>query len=296
MRKFSSALVLAGALLSSCATLPKVSSSGVQESDQQLVERAWPYAQLAYNAYHRERIDPDARPFILPADFSYTGYQYGNDEIGLAFEVATRGSPDDEVVFIFRGTEGGPSSKNCDWARGNFAFTQQKRAARLVARYVDEHGIPKDRLVFVGHSLGGAIATQLSYLYPGSRTYIFNASPMFRGALPSGGDANFDRRLSIVNRGEFLYVARGPLREATQIYLPVNCGGGLSPISRHSMFRLATCLTGRAANAREPTILSKLARESRLSNASQFTNLRELIDPTNATQLCPRDRPISNLP
>ena len=289
-------LLMSSCALSACATTRDYYSPATSETDQQLVERAWPYAQLAYNSYRRETIDPDARPFVMPREFISVGSRYGNDEIGLAFETVVRTAPQRELIFVFRGTEGGPSAKNCDWARGNFAFYQQRRAARIIANLINKYS--DHQLVFVGHSLGGAIATHLSFRHPGSRTYIFNPSPMFR-ADGVVGDPRVDwrRRLSVVNRFEFLYAARGPMREATQIYLPVNCGGGINPVTRHSMFRLATCLTRKAAvEGGDQSDMSRAAQQSYAINAAQFAPLRMKIDPTNPTQLCPKGRPIAQMP
>lgn len=296
---------LAACLLAGCVTMTAHTPGQVGETDSQLVERAWPYAQLAYNAYHRERFSSAARSFAPPEGFSYSPNQYryknagmeDNDEIGLAFETALRDGTQRELIFVFRGTEGGPSTKNCDWAHGNFAFAQQRRAARLVDEYLEAHPLSDRKLVFVGHSLGGAIANYLSVRHPGSQVYMFNTSPMFRGdgrPLEPSAEAQ-RRRLSIANRFEFLYAARGPLREASQLYLPMNCGGGISPVARHSMLLLAQCLTKRAAAGAGPNgpPMAIAARESWGADPRQFSKERLRLDPNSPTQTCAGPAPTS---
>lgn len=50
--------------------------------DSVIVERAWPYAQLAYNSYHRE----PGKLFTLGPRFRMIEPQ-PNDDIGLAYDI-----------------------------------------------------------------------------------------------------------------------------------------------------------------------------------------------------------------
>jgi len=72
---------------------------------------------------------------------------------------------------------------------------------------------------------------------------------------PTDSDGDLGpRRISIVTRGEFLRIARGPAREASQWYIPYRCATG-GPIGRHSMRTLALCLTDIAAKEEaEPSV------------------------------------------
>lgn len=197
---------------------------------------AFEYAVLAQNAY--------ARPhqwLALPDDVSLIA-ECPNDEIGLAYSIFVRQEPGKkEYVFAFRGTE-----DRLDWAHGNFRFDQQERAEPIVRRFVEAH--PADDIVFVGHSLGGALAIHGSLRNQGRRVYVFNSSPRFY--VPAGYDSKADAsdRLSIVEKGEVLKAVRIPFKEAWQTYMPYNCFGKGDAIEQHSMLKLAMCLTRIAAS------------------------------------------------
>ncbi|MDC0887322.1 hypothetical protein OAS19_05990, partial [Altererythrobacter sp.] len=83
-------------------------------------------------------------------------------------------------VLAFRGTE---FSGAKDIIYGSIR-TDQIEAAREVyaaerARFdIDYAPLP---LILTGHSLGGALSTQISIENPGVRAYVFNVSPFYRG-------------------------------------------------------------------------------------------------------------------
>lgn len=112
-------------------------------------------------------------------------------------------------------------------------------------------------ITVTGHSLGGGIAIQVSLEKPNVKAYVFNTSPRFR----LRGTAPANRRLSIVEYGEFLKAGRLFGREANQTYISLNCTPGLNSIAQHSSRRLADCLT-RLAAYREPGARLSLVRNN----------------------------------
>lgn len=263
MRSFA---LLAPLLVAGCVT-PGLH----QVDDQRLIGLAWPYAQVAYNSYHTGKTKPADRAFRLPSGWRIVETQ-GNDDIGLAFDIYKR-EPTEEYVVVFRGTEGLPTVRNCDWKHGNLSLHQQERAVGHLRAWMKARDVDAGQMTLVGHSLGGAIAIHASYRLgrAGPHVFVFNSSPQFRRprADPVGGRAHIDpslgRRFAFARRGEFLYLARGPGREPNQVYLPVTCSPSINPFSRHSMRALAACLTKEAANAGDPT-----AAQSLETNASML--------------------------
>lgn len=243
-------------LLASCTTI-HYSDRSANRSDLALISEAFPYAQLAYNAYHRDSV-----PFDVGPRFQALQPPYEEDNIGLAFDVY-EDTVDRRTVFVFRGTEPG----SCDWRYGNLSREQQRRAAQIVNDYRSSRNLPSDSLVLVGHSLGAGIATHISFRQPGSRVYGFNGSPVFRkpakyqwqtnpteGLWGRGRWIIEPRRLSIVTRGEFLKLGRLFGQEANQIYLPISCPDGADVVAKHSMRSLARCLTEKTANSAAASI------------------------------------------
>lgn len=265
---------------------------------RRLAARAWPYAQIAYNSYHREEADARARPFKLPSRFKATaGGKHENDDIGLAYDVLTEDNLDGSfnLIFAFRGTEGGIDLlglTECDWKYGNHRVLQHERALGRVKQYlVDLPYLPLDsarlkHVILVGHSLGGGIATHVSYRVPGAWVYGFNSSPKFFRPRPYEATATDEewRRLSITTRGEVLKAVRLPAREATQLYLPVRCSGG-GPLKRHSMLGLATCLTRIAAEQGNGSSRTEAA-VSIATQPEQFSAARLKIDPDRSVAKC----------
>lgn len=240
----------AAASLSACATIPGIPA----QADQNLIDGAWPYALMAYNSYHREEGAAASPRFALPERFQLLK-PGKNDPYGLAYDVYRElRSEGPHTVFVFRGTENrkgpkAPRQTNCDWKYGNFSLVQHDRAIAAINAYLAQNPIATDRLIFVGHSLGGGLAIHATYRYPGSWAYVFDSSPRFRkpkGYAPSATDRYPFRRTSIAQRLEVLKITRIPAREANQFYLPVECVKG-GVVDRHAMRPLAICLTRIAA-------------------------------------------------
>lgn len=195
-------------------------------------------------------------------------------------------------MFVFRGTEGVDlrGRTNCDWKHGNYALHQHERAVGIVKRFAATHRIDPQRLIFVGHSLGGGIAIHNSYRAKDSWVYAFNSSPKFKRPRPyplTLTDAPlgpWSRRVSIAQRGEFLKIGRVPDREANQIYLPVNCTRG-GMVQKHSMLALAQCLTIEAS--RGPASASQIEALASINlDKRQFSPERLAAEQERAAPLC----------
>lgn len=248
---FLAAIALAG--LPSCTPWQKVALTnyvgGWAEQIRRSAEEAYPYAQMSTNAYG------DSDSFNLGPRFKLAG-SADNDEIGFAYAIFERYEGDRlaEVVIAFRGTE---LTTWPDWMHGNFKPHQNKRGLELYDK-VRARVSPAVPISVTGHSLGGGIATHVSLNRAGPKSYIFNASPRFRAE----GKIADNRRLSIVEYGEVLKVARLPGREPTQTYVSINCTPGVDTLGQHRIRPLAECLTRIAAielpEARESVKLNRL--------------------------------------
>ena len=90
---------------------------------------------------------------------------------------------------------------------------------------------------------GGALATQISIVNPGVKAFVFNTAPFFSGD-PMQNDMN---RLAISERGEFLRVLRRYKEAAAADVVVLNCSPSASAGAKHSIRKLADCLTWIAA-------------------------------------------------
>lgn len=268
------------AVLSGCATLtPRLPADG----DQNLIDTVWPYAQMASNVYHRQLVGGGMSRFDLPSRFVEIEIR-DNDETGFAYDLyRERRVGVDQFVFVFRGTENPTTAAakrnfkirtSCDWWHGNRP-PRPAQYGKMLARVdelVRQHQIANDRLTFVGHSLGGGLAVHASFRYPGSYAYAFNRSPLFWRPKPYPSNVSDDfpyRRIAIEQRFEILKIGRIFGKEPTQFRLPVLCVRG-SPIERHSMRPLATCLTRLAASGINQLSIAGEAAESMQNNPLLF--------------------------
>ncbi|EAQ30667.1 hypothetical protein NAP1_07805 [Erythrobacter sp. NAP1] len=97
--------------------------------------------------------------------------------------------------------------------------------------------------IVAGHSLGGALATEVSIRYPEVKAYMFNTSPFYRGEAMT----NDVQRTVFNERGEVLRrFARFDDAPAADVYT-LNCGPRNGQFTKHSIRLLSDCLVWIAA-------------------------------------------------
>ena len=249
------AAVLLGALaLTGCiSTYPDLTQSrspcrsepgGWCDFVRETAVKSYPYAMLASNAYRDE--DEYA---VLPSGIIEREANE-NDDSGLAYLVFDRFEMIDGAkgkllarIIAFRGTEFGSVS---DVFSGSLGSSQQKGARSVYAAEraaLDaEHGVDIP-IEVTGHSLGGALATQISIDNSGVKAFVFNTSPFFSGD-PMQNDMD---RLAIAERGEFLRFLRRYKAPPAADAVVINCNPSASAGEKHSIRKLADCLTWIAA-------------------------------------------------
>ena len=225
--------------LNSCADRP----GGWCADASAVAKESWRYAVLAQNAY------ADRRDYqVLPEGFALR-HRADNDRYGFAYALFDRweGERLAETVIAFRGGELGRPS---DWLYGLLGTQQRRRGAQLfdaVRAQLDESGWPEVKLTLVGHSMGGAIAMQVSQDRPGADAFVFNSSRGFR-ANPAAAPA---RRVAVIERGELLNALRGHKPVPGEAALQLDCHPRAGPFADHNIRRLANCLTWIAAYSDE---------------------------------------------
>jgi len=239
------ALAAAG-MLTACATdLTQARSPCIRDPGgwcgftREFAVRTWEYAQLSNNTY-----DDPAETFAeLPGGITLVRNS-GNDESGFAYAIYDRKADGAlaERIIAFRGTE----FSFDDWFGGNFGGKHNRRGLETYQKIraeLDADGHADVPIKVTGHSLGGAIAAQISLQTDGVDSLAFNQSPKFD--IPPVL-ANSER-MAVTERGEGLGSVRELFRNAPQDVLVINCRPRGAPWSDHSVFKLAKCLTWIAA-------------------------------------------------
>ena len=241
-------VLAAAAMLPACATdLTQARSPCIREPGgwcgftRDFAVRTWEYAQLSNNTYD----DKDEMFAVLPDGITLVSNS-GNDKSGFAYAIYDRKLDGKlaERIIAFRGTE---FSFN-DWFAGNIGGTHNQRGLETYQKTraeLDADGHADVPIRVTGHSLGGAIAAQISMTSDGVDSYAFNQSPKFDiPDVPANSE-----RMAVTERGEGLGTVRELFRNAPQDVLVINCRPRGAPWSDHSVYRLAQCLTWIAAYA-----------------------------------------------
>lgn len=239
---------------------------------RELAVSAWQYAQLSSNAYC-----DDTEPFELPSGYTVVSRLPAQDICDLE-RAATKGDAAAKArlkpirkalskrgthgfnytvydkrnargalerrVIAFRGTDPGQLA---DWWYGNIGSTQRDQGLALYASErakLDADGNKAVPIAVTGHSLGGAIAIQVSLAHAGVDAYVFNTSPRYELVQP-----NANRRLAIAERGDLLEALRSRSMPVRQDLLIINCRPLGSNVTDHSVRKLAECVTWIAAGA-----------------------------------------------
>ncbi|QRP63511.1 hypothetical protein I6J77_15590 [Rhodanobacter sp. FDAARGOS 1247] len=148
------------------------------------------YAMMASNAYDT----PDQ--FYIPGWTRTDRYETKND---LEFDVYERdGSNPKEIVVAFRGTE---FNHLKDWVANIAPIEpgQNKEAATFIAGLRRLH--PFAQITTTGHSLGGALAMNMSLRFDGVNAVAFNSSP--RAFFRTKNKSN--SRVHVFEAGEVLF-------------------------------------------------------------------------------------------
>ena len=192
---------------------------------------SYEYAQMAFNAY-REGTAFQLGPNIKPLEY------YIDPKSGFAYEVYQRSENNTpaEIIISYRGTN---FDQWQDWIFGNIGRLQRAQALSAFDAVSGKYKLPTS---LTGHSLGGALATQVSLCRDVHYNIVFDSSPRFSNRF-CGPLRYVNHNISIVEFGEINKLLRIFGREPTQRYVSLNCLENGGATKQHSMRKLAACLT-----------------------------------------------------
>jgi hypothetical protein len=252
------AAMLCALLAPACATLPDISQSrspcqlepgGWCGFVREAAAEAFPYAVASTNAYTGDD-DLFAKPGRVLQRIEHLPIAPEDADKGFSYEIFNQFAPGSggdagrkpvARVLAFRGTDFKGLSDI-------FFGTLRSDQIELALRYFNAE---RARLgndvpwVVTGHSLGGALATEVSDAHPEIRAFMFNTSPFYRNEVRE----NALRRTVFNERGEFLrQFARNEVSPAANVFT-INCEPRKGSITKHKVRPLADCLTWIAAYA-----------------------------------------------
>jgi len=258
------AALLGALLLSGCiTTYPDISQSRSPCRSQpggwcafvrEGAVEAWPFAIAATNAYTGDSdLFADIGPQLEHLDHlpiaeedAKKGFSY---EIFAQYAPGTAGNAARKPIariMAFRGTDTKGLSDI-------FYGTLRSDQIELALRYFDaEKARAGEGVTWIvaGHSLGGALATEVSAKNPGVAAYMFNTSP-FR---VDDADVNDVLRMVFNERGELLRrFERYDVAPASDVFT-INCGPQKNAFAKHKVRPLAECITWIAAYASEDAL------------------------------------------
>lgn len=250
--------LLAFLTLSACVTYPDISQSrspcrseagGWCGFVRDAAVDAYPYAIAATNAYTG---DDDLYADIGPNLAALERLEIAEEDAGKGFgyEIFAQFAPGSQAdrerkpiarILAFRGTD-------FDGFTDIFYGTLRNDQIRIALKYFDLERARSDFAddipwVVTGHSLGGALATEVSITYPEVRAYMFNTSPFYAGDAMT----NDVRRIVFNERGEVLRrFARFDADPAADVFT-LNCGPENGSFTKHKIRPLADCIIWIAA-------------------------------------------------
>lgn len=247
------ALVLLASLLSGCVTYPDITQSrspcrmepgGWCAFIREAAVDAYPYALASTEAYQGdddtygdispvlerlERLEIDKKDAKKGFDYQvfeqYAGA--GRNRRLIARVLAFRGTDFNGAADIWFGTV---KDDQIDIALRYFAAER--------ARWSDDAP-----WIVTGHSLGGALATEVSIQYPDVTAYMFNVSPFYRGDAMT----NSENRTVINERGEALRQLRKYWAAPAADQFTINCRPDAGSLTKHGIRNLSDCITWIAA-------------------------------------------------
>lgn len=245
-------LFLTTVWLSACVSYPDISQSrspcrlepgGWCDFVREGAVEAYPYAIAATQAYTGDDdvytdIGSKLRPVErLPIVKKYEDKGFGY-QLFEQFENADSSLPKARIL-AFRGTD-------FDGLTDIFYGTLRNDQIEIAVRTFEAEAVRfNDDVPWIvtGHSLGGALATEVSIKYPEVRAYMFNTSPFY-----GGEDMQNDMRRTVLNeRGEVLRRFRKFDAAPAADLFTVNCSPQKGTFYKHKIRPLADCITWIAA-------------------------------------------------
>jgi len=232
-----------------------------------LAKRYFQHAAMASNSYR----DPLTKPrFTLP---EWKFQEFKSLQSGLAYEIYQKdvGEGLAEIVIAFRGTE----NSREDWlANLSPVEPRQFKDAVALVKQVRSHN-KSARITTTGHSLGGAIALNLSLRLDHVDAVAFNPSPR---AFFKSSEGVHNKRVVIYEFGEVLSFVGGKYLEWR---LPPGVHYGnynfmdylfwtFSPVPEHGIYELTRALTVLAISANSAEAYRFFRSNIDISDAQEY--------------------------
>ena len=158
------------------------------------------YSLMSTNAY----VDIADPQFKIPGWIRTDRY---NSDNGLGFDVYEKVLQDGDkptLVIAFRGTE--MNSFKDMWSANIAVFKQGQYKEALKATRAYRDSLPNYKIIATGHSLGGALALNMSLRIDGIDAIVFNTSP--RVTLGNIDKSLNNKRVMIRESGDVLQIVR----------------------------------------------------------------------------------------